>query len=182
MLRQRFHAVRVLLLFALVLTLGTAATARWAETSTTIVLVRHAEKAAEPKDDPALTPAGEARAAALVDALRTAGVSAIYSTPWKRTQLTARPIADKLGIPVTTFDVTPGEKNYGELYAAELLAKHRGRVVLVVGHSNTVPAILRGLGITDAPAITDAEYDNLFVVTVPETGLARVVRTKYGAR
>ncbi len=179
--RRRFHALRILLLLALVLTAGMAASVV-TETSTTIILVRHAEKAAEPKDDPALTPAGEARAAALIEALRTAGITAIYSTPWKRTQLTARPIAEKLGVPVTTFDVKPGERSYGEMYAAELLAKHRGRVVLVIGHSNTVPAILRALGMADVPAIADAEYDNLFIATVPDSGPARVVRAKFGAR
>ncbi len=180
MLRRRFLAALLPLLF--ILTVGTAARRTWGETSTTIILVRHAEKALEPKDDPPLTPAGEVRAAALVEALGTAGIVAIYSTPWKRTQQTAAPIAAKLGIAVTTFDVTPGERTYGELYAAELLAKHRGRVVLVIGHSNTVPAILKALGIADAPAIQDPEYDNLFVVTVPETGPTRVVRGKFGAR
>ena len=182
MLRRRFPAVHVLLFLALILTVGTAASHRWVETSTTVILVRHAEKAAEPKDDPPLTVVGEARAAALVEVVRTAGITAVYSTPWKRTQFTARPTAEKLGIPVTTFDVKPGEKSYGELYAAELLSKHRGRVVLVVGHSNTVPAILKGLGIADAPVIQDPEYDNLFVVTVPETGPSRVVRAKFGVR
>jgi hypothetical protein len=83
---------------------------------------------------------------------------------------------------VTTFDVRPGAQGYGEQYAAELLAKNRGKVVLVVGHSNTVPAILRGLGVTDVADIPDTEYDNLFIVTVPETGPARAVRAKFGAR
>ena len=182
MLRRRFPAVQVLLLLLLILTAGTAASHRWLQTSTTVILVRHAEKALEPKDDPPLSPVGEARAAALVEVLRTAGITTIYSTPWKRTQQTAAPTAAKLGIPVTTFDVRPGQKSYGELYAAELLAKHRGQVVLVVGHSNTVPAILTGLGVVDAPQIRDEEYDNLFVVTVPETGPARVVRARFGAR
>ena len=181
-MHRRSFIARVLLLLALVLTAGTAATHPWAETSTTVILVRHAEKAAEPKDDPPLTPVGEARAAALVEALRTAGVSAIYSTPWKRTQQTARPLAEKLGIPVTTFDAPAASQGYGETYAAEVLGKNRGRVVLVVGHSNTVPSILRGLGVTEVAAIADAEYDNLFIVTVPETGPVRVVRAKFGAR
>lgn len=151
-----------------------------AETSTTIILVRHAEKTTEPKEDPTLTPAGEARAMALVDVVRGAGISAIYSTAWKRTQITARPVSEQLKVPITTFDATPGQGDYGQVYAAELLAKQHGKVVLVVGHSNTVPSILRGLGIADAPMIPDAEYDNLFVVTIPEAGLARVVRARYG--
>ncbi len=151
------------------------------ETTTTIILVRHAEKALEPKDDPPLSPAGEVRALALADAVRDAGIQAIYSTAWKRTQATAGTVAERLKLPITTFDAPSGDRDYGKTWATELLGKHRGRVVLVVGHSNTVPNILRGLGIADVPAIADAEYDNLFIVTMPETGPARVVRAKYGA-
>lgn len=181
MFRRRIHDLRVLLLLAFIFAVGTAAMARQTA-STTIIVVRHGEKAAEPANDPPLSPAGETRALALVDAVRSAGVQVIYSTPWKRTQQTVAPISQRLGIPVTTFDVAPTAQNYGEAYAAELLSKHRGKVLLVAGHSNTVPAILRGLGVVDAPALTDSEYDNLFIVTVPETGAPRVVRAKFGAR
>jgi broad specificity phosphatase PhoE len=146
------------------------------ESTTTIILARHGEKAAEPRDDPALSPEGEARALALAEAVRGAGIGAIYSTQWKRTQGTARPTSEAIKVPITTFDGSPAA------YATELLAKHRGTVVLVVGHSNTVPAILRGLGVADAAAIADSEYDNLYVVTIPAGGGARVVRAKYGAK
>ena len=181
MLRRTFvlRAASLLALPLIVLAASPAQPA--AETTTTIILARHGEKALEPKEDPMLSPAGEARALALADAVRDAGIAAIYSTAWKRTQSTARPVAERLKLPITTFDAPPGDRDYGKTWATELLAKNRGKVVLVVGHSNTVPTILRGLGIADAPAITDAEYDNLFIVTVPETGPARVVRTKYGA-
>ena len=181
MVRRRVHELRVLLLLAFIFAAGTAAIAPQAAGDTTIILVRHAEKATEPVNDPPLSPLGETRALALVDAVRSAGVQVIYSTPWKRTQQTAAPASRRLGIPVTTFDVTPGAQGYGELYAAELLSKHPGKVVLVVGHSNTVPAILRGLGVVDAPAITDGEYDNLYIGTVPASGTPRVVRAKFGA-
>ena len=149
--------------------------------STTIIVARHGEKTAEPKEDPVLTPEGEARAIALAEAVRGAGISAIYSTKWKRSQYTARPASEQLKVPITTFDVPTNDPEYGRIYATELLAKNRGKVVLVVGHSNTIPMILRGLGIADAPAITDPEYDHLFIVTIPEGGEARVVRARYGA-
>jgi broad specificity phosphatase PhoE len=181
MLRRTF-LVRTASLLALPLIALAASPARpVAETSTTIILVRHGEKTAEPKEDPTLTPAGEARAMALADVVRGAGISAIYSTKWKRTQLTARPVSELLKVPITTFDPPSGQGEHGQVYAAELLAKQRGKVVLVVGHSNTLPAILRGLGIADAPVIPDAEHDNLFIVTIPEAGPARVVRARYGA-
>ena len=181
MLRRTF-LIRTASLLALPLIVLAATPARpVAETSTTIILARHGEKAAEPANDPMLSPAGEARAIALFEAVRGAGISAIYSTGYKRTQSTARPASEQLQIPVTTFDANPSDPNYGRLYAAELLAKQKGKVVLVVGHSNTIPLILRGLGIADAPAIADPEYDNLYVVTVPETGPPRVVKAHYGA-
>jgi len=182
-MRRRTFVIRAASLLALpAIALAASPVRQVAETTTTIILARHGEKAAEPREDPVLSPAGEARALALAEAVRGAGISAIYSTKWKRTQATARPASEALKVPITTFDSPPGERDYGKAYAAELLAKHRGKVVLVVGHSNTVPAILGGLGIPDAPAITDPEYDNLFIVTIPEGGAARVVRAKYGAR
>jgi hypothetical protein len=78
------------------------------QATTTIIFVRHAEKAASPADDPGLSPAGQKRVAELtrqlVDADVVAGVDAIYSTPFRRTQETAKPIADALDLPVNTYD------------------------------------------------------------------------------
>jgi broad specificity phosphatase PhoE len=181
MLRRTFLTRSAALLALPLIALAAAPVRPVAETSTTIILVRHGEKTAEPREDPLLSPAGEARAMALADAVRGAGLSAIYSTAWKRTQSTARPASEQLKIPITTFDAPAGEPGYGRAYAAELLAKQRGKVVLVVGHSNTVPGILRGLGIVDPPLIADSEYDNVYIVTVPETGPPRLVRARYGA-
>lgn len=161
-----------LLLLALVL--GLAADRGWAQAPTTIILVRHAEKAAAPADDPPLTAEGEARAADLVSALSSAGISAIYSTRTKRTQSTAAPIALELKVPVTTFDAA------APAYVAEILGKHRGKVVLVVGHSNTIPAIMRALGIADAPPIADPDYSNLFIVSVPANGAPTYIRAEFG--
>jgi broad specificity phosphatase PhoE len=162
------------LVFLLLAFVAVAASRQPAETTTTIILVRHAEKAAVPADDPPLTAEGETRALALVEVVRSAGVSAIYSTRWKRTQGTAAPVATQLGIPVTTFD------GPATAYAAELLGKHRGKVVLVVGHSNTLPGIIRALGIPSVPPIEDPEYSNLFIVSVPDAGAARYIRAEFG--
>jgi len=54
-----------------------------------VLLVRHAEKAAEPADDPPLTAAGAERAQALATALQDAGVTAIITTQLRRTRETA---------------------------------------------------------------------------------------------
>ena len=167
-------------LVALFLIVSIVAARHRAETTTTIILVRHAEKAAAPADDPPLTAEGEARAAALVRAVRGAGIGVIYSTPFKRTQGTAAPVASSLGIPVTSFHPSAGARSYGELYAAEILAKHRGKVVLVVGHSNTLPGIATALGARDVPPIPESDYTNLFIVSVPETGEVRIIRAEFG--
>src|SRR5215831_5142150 len=69
---------------------------------TTIILVRHAEKIIDPADpDVELSPAGEGRARELVDLFGDSGINAIYATQYKRTQQTVKPLADKLGLPVT---------------------------------------------------------------------------------
>src|SRR5947209_6360731 len=64
-----------------------------APTQTTVILVRHAEKAAEPKEDPVLSDAGMTRAKALALALRDAGVQAILTTSKQRTRSTVQPLA-----------------------------------------------------------------------------------------
>ena len=77
------------------------------QATTTMIFVRHAEKALIPVDDPGLSPEGQLRAAELarqlVDADVVAGIDAIYSTPYRRTVETAQPIADALGLPINTY-------------------------------------------------------------------------------
>jgi broad specificity phosphatase PhoE len=136
---------------------------------TTVILVRHGEKVAgAPKmnDDPALTAEGEARAQRLATMLRASGVTTIYTTPFTRTRSTAAPVAAALK--VTPTEVKPGP-DYAADVAAQIRALPAGSTVLVVGHSNTTPNVIKALGIPNAPAIDDAtEFDNLFVVTLSE--------------
>lgn len=147
-------------------------------TGTTIILVRHAEKAATPAADPTLTPAGTLRAEALARMVTDAGVRAIVSTQFVRTRATAAPAGAALGLSVETLDarLTP------RATADSLLARYRGQAVLIVGHSNTVPAIVEALGAPRPLDICDAGYDNAYVVTVPAAGAATVVRLHYGEK
>jgi broad specificity phosphatase PhoE len=146
--------------------------------ATTVILVRHAEKATTPADDPPLTAAGEARARDLLDAIRDAGVSAIITTQFARTKATAQPTAAALGI--TPEIVSAGGATHVQSVAAAV-RQHAGQTVLVVGHSNTVPAIVGALGAKQPLAICDSEYDNLYVVTIAADGKANVVHAKFGA-
>jgi broad specificity phosphatase PhoE len=147
--------------------------------STTVIVVRHAERAADPAADPLLTPAGAARAEALAELLKDAHVDAVVSTQLQRTRLTGAPVAARFGL--TPEIVEARAPQHPRAVADTVLLKHRGQTVLVVGHSNTVPDIVAALGAPKPANICDGEYDNLYVVTVPPEGAARVVRARYGA-
>lgn len=145
------------------------------EAATTLLIVRHAEKAAEPADDPPLTEAGRARAATLAGMAASSGVSAAYATQYLRTQQTIEPLAAQLGVPVGQRD----SKDTDGL-VAQVLAEHRGQTVLVAAHSDTVPLLVEKLTGKPAAPIEEDEYDNLYVVTSWGVGHGTAVRLRYG--
>jgi broad specificity phosphatase PhoE len=159
-----------------------AAAAHAQDSPTVVLVIRHAEKAAEGGDDPGLSEAGLKRAQELVELAEEAGVTAIYTTQYKRSQDTAKPLAARLSIPVTPVEISRENAGaYPSKLAKDVLAKHAGQVVLVIGHSNTVPAIVEAFGGKRPAAIDDAtEFDRVFVVVVPKSGGVKVVKTRYG--
>ena len=128
--------------------------------STTIYLVRHGEKV-DNSVDPNLSDLGAARAVALKDTLANAGLKDIYATQYKRTFQTAKPTADAKNIVI---------KRYNTLVSDSLitaLSNKKGSNFLVVGHSNTVPDMLRKIGLSPSmQMIPDNDYDNLFIVNI----------------
>jgi len=140
-----------------------------------VFVVRHAERAdtgmsqMKGPADPPLSARGEARAAKLAEMLRESGVSAIYVTEFRRTRDTAGPLAKKLQLAIH-------QNPSGDTGALvrKLRGAHANDIVLVVGHSNTVPEIIKALG---GPPVKIAEndYDNLFIV-VPATGTTTTIR------
>lgn len=162
------------------LTFGSAGAPRPVLAPPTVVLmVRHAEKAAQPPQDPPLTEAGAARAHALVAVARDAGVTAIITTQFERTRKTAEPTATALHITPEVVDA--GAVAQHAKAVADQVLKHAGGTVLVVGHSNTVPAIVGALGAPRPRDLCDSEYDQLFVVVIGDTGPPRLIRSRYGA-
>ena len=150
------------------------------QATTTIIFVRHAEKAASPSDDPGLSPAGQERAAELarqlVDADVIRGVDAIYSTPLRRTKETAQTVADALDLPVNTYDVEDTEP-----ILESILKKHKGKIILVVAHSNTLPVLIANLGASKrVPPIAEDEYDNIYIISIPWFGKTKTIRLRYG--
>jgi broad specificity phosphatase PhoE len=145
---------------------------------TTVILVRHGEKTIVPPEnkDPDISVAGQARAAELARMFSGSGIGSVYSSQYKRTQQTAKPLADKLGIPVTQVEA----RNTAEV-AKQIRAGAAGQVVLVVGHNNTVPELIAALGGPKLPIIPETEYDNLFILTVQSDGTAKLLKMKYGS-
>ena len=147
----------------------------------TVILVRHAEKADDHATDPVLSPAGIARAEVLAATLKDAGVSAIITTPLKRTILTAQPLAKARGITPQVMPIArDGVAQHVQAVVAAIRKFGAGDVVLVVGHSNTVPAIIAALGGPAMPVICESDYANLFVLTADVAGGVRLIRAKYG--
>ncbi len=123
----------------------------------TVFLVRHAEKS-DASADPNLSVAGEERASLLAHLLADADVRTVFVTEWKRTQETAAPLARARDLkPI----VIPAKE-------VNLLAEKIGTspgAVLVVGHSNTLPAVIKALGVAETLTISETDYDQLFLVT-----------------
>jgi 2,3-bisphosphoglycerate-dependent phosphoglycerate mutase len=178
--RRTFLAPLWLLALAAIVFVGAAVLYWRSATTTTIVLIRHAEKQLGSIPDAPLTQEGELRALRLAqmfgDSSRFGRVGNIYITDTRRTQQTAAGLAQRLGL---TPQVIGAKTDSSEL-ARRLLKENRGGRALVVGHSNTVPELVAALADRDdVPPIADDEFDTLYVVTVPSIGSASVLRMKY---
>ncbi|MGV3709245.1 MAG: phosphoglycerate mutase family protein [Gemmatimonas sp.] len=146
-----------------------------------VILVRHAEKASVGGSDPSLSELGQARAKALATTLNDAGVSAVITTTYKRTIETADALVAAKSLKVEKMPITGGTAQHvTDVVAA--VRKHPGEVVLVVGHSNTIPAIVAALGGPKVADLCESNYASLFVVHMAKEGApAHVVRSRYGA-
>lgn len=130
-----------------------------AHADATFYLVRHAEKQNDGTKDPHLTEQGHLRAESLAQQLSLAKVSKIYSTNYHRTQETAKPLSDVLGVSVEAYNSSNLEK------FARALKTETGNV-LIVGHSNTTPQLATLLSGQDVDAIDESEYENLYQVVL----------------
>lgn len=143
-----------------------------------VLLVRHAERHYDGAD-PALTPAGEARAQALVAALRDAGVTAIITTQWRRTRDTAGPLSKILRITPEVVPVYEGKGPENIQAVAAALRRHNDEIVLVVGHI-TVTGVIAALGGPRLPTICENVFSELFLFA-PGAGEQGLTYLHYGA-
>jgi len=126
-------------------------------TSQTIYVFRHAEKVVN-KPDPELSEKGEQRATNLAKVLSKSTIERIYTTKYQRTQQTAAPLATQQNQTVSTYAA-------GDSIGLIQAVRAHGETALIVGHSNTVPDIVRAAG-GDAPALSEKDYGDLFVVQI----------------
>lgn len=163
------------LLLAAALSLLTAGSAM----AQTVYLVRHAEKA-DASSDPVLSEAGQARAAALSTALAEAHPGHVFTSPLQRTRLTAAPTAEFHSVTLEPVGFDGGTAAHVAAVAERVRALPDDAVVLVVGHSNTIPLIARALGFAEATDMPDCEYDRMTMLhLIGDSAHGRVSR--YGA-
>lgn len=136
------------------------------EQVTTFILIRHAEKdLTQSTNDPDLSPEGKKRARKLAELLNETDVTAIYSTPYKRTRQTVEVLAAQKGLSILEYTANKEEE------INVMLNAHAGGTIVVSGHSNTVPWFANKLlGVEKYRPWEDGDYDNVWVISVVEKG------------
>ncbi len=170
--------MRYLLFFIVAISFSNTIVAQSETPVTRIYIVRHAEK--EAGKDPALTSEGIIRAGDLMRALKNESVQKIYVSRTRRSQMTGDSMRIQLGIDTVHYTADTLCDNL-----ISTIMEHRdfGKTILIIGHSNTIPKIIRKLGVLDYPQadLPDNEFDNLFLVTYKkEKAIVKVM--KYGAK
>ena len=157
---------------AILATLSAAAYAQQA-----VILVRHAElegaAMAEPKYLP-LSEAGEARARRLAAMLKDADVGAIYVTDFVRTSKTGEPLARELNKELTVLP-----KGDPRELVERLRKNHANQTVLLIGHTDTLPGLVKALGVPGDIKIESQDYGNVFVVIPAREGAPTLLRLRY---
>jgi broad specificity phosphatase PhoE len=154
-------------LFLFVFIVG-AALLDTAEAQRSVIVMRHAERLDSSSDSP-LSKVGEASAARLVSQFKYLGIKAIFVTEFARTAQTAEPLARSLGLkPIVVPAADPAS------LVQRLRSQHANDVVLVIGHSNTIPRILKDLGAKEEVVITDDQYNDVYIFTPGSSVLLRL--------
>jgi broad specificity phosphatase PhoE len=170
----------LVLLLPLVVALLAAAPLPAPAPATVVILVRHAERAPG-TGDPPISETGQARARALAELGKVAGVQVIITTQFQRTQQTAAPLAEALGLTPVVVSTLGGDAASHIAEVAAAVRRNAGKTVLVVGHSNTIPAIVGALGGPRLADLCDSEYDNVFTMVLDAEAGVRTVRARFGA-
>lgn len=151
---------------------STAAKAQTDQGTTTVYLVRHAEKG--DGDDPSLTEEGQARAKALATRLKDAGIQRVFATNTRRTRQTVSPTAHRFKLQVQVVAAQDIDA------MARSILDCTGENILVAAHSDTIGPIIEALGGGAIDPIAEDEFDNLYIVTITPPGDVTVKHERYG--
>jgi 2,3-bisphosphoglycerate-dependent phosphoglycerate mutase len=146
----------------------------WPVQITSVYLIRHAEKVNASADPPLAPERGQGRAQTLTHILGKAGISAIFVTPFKRTQQTAAPLAAALGLTPIQYQATDAQG-----VAATILAGHAAGRVVVIAHSNPVDDVAAALGVQGVAELGELQFDRLFAIH-RFANVAHLNRLRYG--
>jgi len=167
------HVVILGLLLSVMLAVGCSSRILSLEgTTTTVVMIRHAERTLVTKE---LTDGGHARAAALPEALVNRDIAAIYSPDLSRNIDTVKPLAAQRELEITVVDAKPDS----EAVARRLVTDHPGKTVLWVGNKGNLVRIYSYLGGTGEPPL---EYGDLYIMRVPDHGSTQVTKKHFGSQ
>lgn len=158
----------------LILVMLTQKMAAQNDSITKVFVIRHAEKAATGEQDPSLSEIGKARAAAFAQLLSRVPITAIYSTPYRRTRETVNSLSVQKGIPVKSYD--PMDTKSIQL----LLQENNGKNVVFVGHSNTVPLLLNMLSQSSSyKNLSENDFGNIWILSLKNGRLTDSLHLTY---
>jgi len=130
----------------------------------TVILLRHAEKDISEDADtanPELSAAGNLRARKLVEIINKYQPDAIYSTDYIRTRATVRPLARRRRMMTQIYD----PRNLNQMH--DLILSGKIKRIVVVGHSNTTPALANLLLKQDKyKNLAESEYDKIWIIKI----------------
>ncbi|HEX9761113.1 MAG TPA: phosphoglycerate mutase family protein [Candidatus Acidoferrales bacterium] len=173
---MRRYAKAAGLIFGVLFIIVILAAQQASSSLTTIIIVRHAERGPDQGVNTPITEKGRERAAELARVLKDAGIQRIIVSEYIRTRQTVEPLATALGIEP---EAVPVARNVDALAAR--LGELKGETVLVISHHGRIEPLVEKLG-GGKVTLTDASYDNIFILTLPASGPPRLVTVKYGAR
>ena len=142
------------------------------EAITTIIVLRHAEKADQPDNpDPDLSDEGNARAEKIAALFAEDTIDAVYTTSYKRTKQTITPLATSQNLMVKEYPPADEES------FADILSRHKGEKIVICGHSNTVPILLNYFTESTAhAALQEDEYDKIFIISKSTSGKSATLK------
>jgi broad specificity phosphatase PhoE len=143
-----------------------------------VIVVRHGEKAHTPKENPPLSPAGQARAQALLAALRDAGVTTVITTEQRRTRDTGAPLVAAVHPAIVVVPTSHDRREHARAVAAAV--RKAGGTVLVIDHQLTMPLIIAELGGPQVATVCDVEFSNLYLLLPADSAHVRLIRSHYG--